>query len=174
MLSGYGTPGATPMLPSQPYYDSSVTARPYDLSQARHYLELAGYSPPSGTVVGAVNLAGTYNDSSGAPKPNATVYLMQTTDNSTFPTSLQAVSHTTTDINGFYSFTDTPSTAGTYYYYLLDNSTSTPQYTYLQSYTVAAASPFNLTVELAIAIVAVVVIIVVVAIVARRRRKPKK
>jgi ABC-type transport system substrate-binding protein len=174
LLSGYGTPGATPMLPSQPYYDSSVTARPYDLSQARHYLELAGYSPPSGTVVGAVNLAGTYNDSSGAPKPNATVYLMQTTDNSTFPTSLQALSHTTTDINGFYSFTDTPSTAGTYYYYLLDNSTSTPQYTYLQSYTVAAASPFNLTVELAIAIVAVVVIIVVVAIVARRRRKPKK
>jgi ABC-type transport system substrate-binding protein len=173
LLSGYGTPGITPMLPTQPFYDSSLTARPYDLSQARHYLELAGYSPPSGTVVGAVNLAGTYNDSSGAPKPNATVYLMQTTDNSTFPTSLQALSHTTTDINGFYSFTDTP-TAGTYYYYLLDNSTSTPQYTYLQSYTVAAASPFNLTVELAIAIVAVVVIIVVVAIVARRRRKPKK
>ncbi|MGD0406035.1 MAG: ABC transporter substrate-binding protein [Candidatus Bathyarchaeia archaeon] len=172
LLSGYGTPGATPMLPSQPYYDSSVTARPYDLSQARHYLELAGYSPPSGTVVGAVNLAGTYNDSSGAPKPNATVYLMQTTDNSTFPSSLQAVSHTTTDINGFYSFTDTP-TAGTYYYYLMDNSTSTPQYTYLQSYTVAAASPFNLTVVLAIAIV-VIVVIVVVVIVARRRRKSKK
>ena len=172
LLSGYGTPGITPMLPTQPFYDSSLTARPYDLSQARHYLELAGYSPPSGTVVGAVNLAGTYNDSSGAPKPNATVYLMQTTDNSTFPSSLQAVSHTTTDINGFYSFTDTP-TAGTYYYYLMDNSTSTPQYTYLQSYTVAAASPFNLTVVLAIAIV-VIVVIVVVVIVARRRRKSKK
>jgi ABC-type transport system substrate-binding protein len=172
LLSGYGTPGITPMLPTQSFYDSSLTARPYDLSQARHYLELAGYSPPSGTVVGAVNLAGTYNDSSGAPKPNATVYLMQTTDNSTFPSSLQAVSHTTTDINGFYSFTDTP-TAGTYYYYLMDNSTSTPQYTYLQSYTVAAASPFNLTVVLAIAIV-VIVVIVVVVIVARRRRKSKK
>jgi ABC-type transport system substrate-binding protein len=47
LLSGYGKPGVTPMLPSQPYYDNSVTARPYDLSQARHYLELAVYTPPT-------------------------------------------------------------------------------------------------------------------------------
>ena len=174
LLSGYGTSGITPMLPTQSFYDSSLTARPYDLSQARHYLELAGYSPPAISGLGTVPLQGIFNDTSGAAKPNATVTLMQTTDNSTFPSSLEAVSHTTTDINGFYSFTVTPSTAGTYYYYLMDNSTGTPQYTYLQSYTVAAASPFNLTVVLAIAIVVVVVVIVVVVIVARRRRKSKK
>ncbi len=55
------------MLPSQPYYDSSITARPYDLDQARHYLELAGYSPPAATGVGVVNIAGIYNDTSGNP-----------------------------------------------------------------------------------------------------------
>jgi ABC-type transport system substrate-binding protein len=173
LLAGYGTAGATPMLPTQPYYDNSITARPYDLSEARHYLQLAGYSPPTSNVAGAVNLQGIFNDTSGAAKPNATVLLMSTTDNSTFPSSLQVVSHTTTDINGFYSFAYTPSATGTYYYYLADNSTGTPVYTYLQSYTATASSLLNLTEVLAIAIV-VVVIIIVVVVLAMRRRKPKK
>ncbi len=95
LLSGYGTAGATPMLPTQPYYDNSIKARPYDLSQARHYLELAGYSPPTINGVGVVNVQGIFNDTSGNPVANATVYLMQSTTKST--SSLTAVSHTTTD-----------------------------------------------------------------------------
>jgi ABC-type transport system substrate-binding protein len=170
LLAGYGKPGATPMLPTQAFYENSVTARPYDLSQARHYLELAGYSPPTTSGLTIINLSGILNDTSGAPKPDATATLMETTDNSTFPNSLQAVSHTTTDVNGFYSFTISPTAAGTYYYYLLDDSTGT--YTYLGSYAVSAPSPFNLTLVLAIVIV-VVVVIIVVAIFAMRRRKPK-
>lgn len=169
LLAGYGKPGITPMLPTQPFYESSLTARPYDLSQARHYLELAGYSPPAISGVGVVNVQGILNDTSGAPKPNATVTLMQTTDNSTFPSSLEAVAHSTTDINGFFSFTVSPSTAGTYYYYVMDDATGT--YAYLQSYTVGAGFSLSLTLILAIAIIVIVVVIAVVILAMRRRKK---
>jgi peptide/nickel transport system substrate-binding protein len=172
LLSGYGVAGATPMLPTQPFYDTSIKARPYDLSQARHYLELAGYSPPTISGVGVVNLQGTLNDTNGEAKANATVTLMQTTDNSTFPSSLTEVSHTTTDVNGFFTFAVNPSAAGTYYYYLMDDSSGTPVYTYLQSVTVAAPSPLsNLTLLLIIAIIIVVVVIAVVFLAMRRRKK---
>lgn len=169
LLAGYGTPGATPMLPTQPFYDNSITARPYDLSQARHYLELAGYTPPTSTGLTTINLEGILNDTSGAPRPNATITLMETTDNSTYPNSLQAVSHATTDTMGFYSFTVSPTQAGTYYYYLLDDSTG--EYTYLQSYTVSGGG-LDLTLMLAIvAAVVIIIAIAVVLIVLRRRRK---
>jgi peptide/nickel transport system substrate-binding protein len=170
LLSGYGTAGATPMLPTQPYYDNSVKARPFDLSQARHYLELAGYSPPTSNGGGVVNIQGVYNDTSGNPVANATLTLMQSTSQST--SSLTAVSHTVTDVNGFFSFAVNPSSAGTYYYYLMDNSTGTPQYTYLQSANVEASGLSNTTLLIVIAGV-VVIIIIVVAVLALRRRKPK-
>jgi peptide/nickel transport system substrate-binding protein len=169
LLAGYGKPGITPMLPTQPFYDNSLTARPYDLSQARHYLELAGYSPPTISGAGIVNIQGTLNDTSGAPKPNATVTLMQTTDNSTYPTSLEAVSHSTTDINGYFSFTVAPSAAGTYYYYISDDATGT--YTYLQSYAVGGGLPLSLTWILVIAIIVIVVVIAIVILAMRRRKK---
>ena len=172
LLSGYGTPGATPMLPSQPYYDSSITARPYDLNQARHYLELAGYSPPAISGVGVVNIQGIFNDTSGNPVANATVSLMQSTTKST--DSLTAVAHTDTDENGFFSFAINPSSAGTYYYYLMDNSTGTPVYTYLESATVGGSS-FALSSQTLLIVVAVVVavVVIVVVVLALRRRKPK-
>jgi ABC-type transport system substrate-binding protein len=173
LLSGYGTAGATPMLPTQPYYDSSVQARPYDLNQARHYLQLAGYSPPSATGANIVNLQGTYNDTQGNPVANETVILMQGTTNST--SALTAVSHTVTDTNGFYSFAVNP-TAGTYYYYLADNTTGTPVYTYLQSETVSASTTStsnSMTLYVIIAAV-IVIVVVLVAVVALRRRGHKQ
>jgi subtilase family serine protease len=114
-------------------------------------------------------LEGIFNDTSGAPKPDTAITLMATTDNSTFPNSLQTVASTTTDVNGFYTFTISPTEAGTYYYYLQDDSTGT--YTYLESYTVSGGG-MDLTLVLAIvAIVAIIIAIVVVLIVVRRRRK---
>jgi len=173
LLSGYGTAGATPMLPTQPYYDNAIKARPYDLSEARHYLQLAGYSPPTINGAGAVNVQGIFNDTSGNPVANATVTLMQSTTKST--SSLTAVSHTTTDTNGFFSFAVNPTSSGTYYYYLMDNSTGTPVYTYLQSANVTASSSTisNQTLLLVIAVVVILVVIVVIVL-ALRRRKPKK
>ena len=172
LLAGYGEPGATPMLPSQPYYNSSITARPYDLNEARHYLELAGYSPPTSTGVGVVNLQGIFNDTSGNPVANETIYLMETADNSTFPTSLVDVTHTMTDLNGYYTFTVSP-TAGTYFYYLKDNSTGTARYVFLQSASVSAPSTLlsgNTWLIVAVVIV-VIVIIIAAALLAMRRRK---
>ncbi len=45
LLNGFGQPGATPILPTQPFYNTSLAPRPYDLSKAREYLEKAGYAP---------------------------------------------------------------------------------------------------------------------------------
>jgi ABC-type transport system substrate-binding protein len=171
LLSGYGTAGATPMLPTQPYYDNSIKARPYDLSQARHYLELAGYSPPAVSAANAVNIQNTLTDSSGTGLANVTMYLLRTTDNSTIPGSLTEIAHTMTDENGFYSFADVPSGSGTYYYYLKEGTSGTPQY--VQSYA-ASGSLLSTTMLLIIAVVVVIVVIVLVLVIAMRRRKPKK
>jgi peptide/nickel transport system substrate-binding protein len=159
LLAGYGLPGVTPMVPTQAFYDDSVKARPYDLSQARQYLELAGYSPPSVNLGNVVNLQGTAT-------PNATVKLMETTDNSTFPNSLTLMTQTTADIDGFYSFAIPAPTSGTHYYYALD--TTTEQYTYLQSFTPQADNTLMYAI---VAAVIIVVVIVVVWLVAKRRRK---
>jgi ABC-type transport system substrate-binding protein len=174
LLSGYGKPGVTPMLPSQPYYDNSVTARPYDLSQARHYLELAGYTPPTVSASNAVNVQNTLVDSTGAGRANVTLVLMRTANNSTIPGSLTEVAHTTTDVNGFYSFADVPTTSGTYYYYVRDDSSGTSQYTYAQSFTVSASSTISTTMLLAIVAVIVIIVVILVIVIAMRRRKPKK
>lgn len=44
LLKGFGQPATTPISPTQPYYNSSITARPYDLVEAREHLEKAGYT----------------------------------------------------------------------------------------------------------------------------------
>ena len=173
LLAGYGTAGATPMLPTQPYYDNSIKARPFDLNEARHYLELAGYNPPTTNGVGTVTVTGTYADAQGNPLANVTLTLMQTTDNSTFPTGATTVSHFTTDVNGFYSFTVNPDKAGTYYYYINDASSGTPVYQYVQSNTVTASSAISSS-TIAIIVVAVVVVVVVIAAVMMLMKRKKK
>ena len=192
LLAGYGQPGATPMLPTQPYYDSAITARPYDLNQAKYYLQLAGYSPPGGSLGNVVNLAGSLLNADGSAKNNTEVKLFVTTDNSTYPTSLTQIGDSTTDVNGFWAFTENPTTAGTYFYYLQDSSTG--QYKYLQSTTVASSATPTPTVSTAptatptatpapattdytliyVAVAIVVIIIIIVAVALLMRRKPKK
>jgi ABC-type transport system substrate-binding protein len=170
LLSGYGTPASTPMLPSQPYYDSSIKARPYDLDQARHYLELAGYTPPTSNGVGPINIAGIYNDTSGNPVANASITLFQGTSKDT--SSLTAVTKTVTDDNGFFSFTVNPSSAGTYYYYIQETTSS--QYIYLESDTVGGTSSlFNTTTWIIIAVI-IIIVIVAAALLLFRRRKTKE
>jgi ABC-type transport system substrate-binding protein len=173
LLSGYGKAGATPMLPTQAFYDTSITARPYDLAQAKHYLELAGYSPPSIGNAGTVNIQGILNDASGTPKVNATVILSSTKDNSTYPDSLTEAAHTTTDDNGFYSFTIIPADSGAYYYYLIDTSANPATSTYLGIYSATsttATSGLDLTM---VAIIVVVILVVVAIVVVLMRRKKK-
>jgi len=133
LLSGYGEPGATPMLPSQPFYNSSITARPYDLAKAKEYLQKAGYtvpglpSPPTlpSFILGdSTQITGYYTDSEGTPIANRELQLMVTNNNATYNSTSTLIGKTITDLVGWYSFTVTPSTNGTFYYYLFDREAS--------------------------------------------------
>lgn len=173
LLSGYGKAGATPMLPTQAFYDTSITARTYDLAQAKHYLELAGFSPPSIGNAGTVNIQGILNDASGTPKANATVILSSTKDNSTYPDSLTEAAHITTDENGFYSFTIVPPDSGVYYYYLIDTSANPATSTYLGTYSASATTSAGGIDITMVAIIVVVILVVVALVVVLMRRKKK-
>lgn len=125
LLAGFGEPGATNMLPTQPYYNTSITPREYDLTKSKEYLEKAGYTVPAlpappapEFIVGmSTSIRGTYTDpDTGGVVPNRELELRETTDNETFET----VAVTNTDYSGRYFFTTTPTEAGTYYYWLYD------------------------------------------------------
>ncbi len=129
LLAGFGEPGATNMLPSQPYYNTTITPRPYDLSMAQHYLELAGYgvpTPPPKPVIPSFLLGmstairGVFTDENGNPLANRELTLWETNDNDTYETTSEQVGSATTDLSGWYSFTITPVGTGAYYYYIFD------------------------------------------------------
>ncbi|MDH5461325.1 MAG: ABC transporter substrate-binding protein [Candidatus Bathyarchaeota archaeon] len=149
LLGGFGQPGATPILPTQPYYNSAISPRPYDLSKAAEYLEKAGYTVPPPPAppeyeffVGmSLSIRGTYTDpGAGGIIPNRELELRETTDNETFET----VAITTTDYAGRYFFTATPDEEGTYYYWLYDRQfaavSDVYNGTYLRSLTVSSFS----------------------------------
>jgi ABC-type transport system substrate-binding protein len=132
LLSGYGQPGATPMLPTQPFYNSSITPREYNLALAREYLEKAGYTVPTPAppaipplvLGGSTIISGVYTDADGNPIPNEELELRVTNDNASYQSASAAIGKTTTDLNGFYSFTVTPTNTGGWYYYLFDSKAS--------------------------------------------------
>jgi len=128
LLAGFGEPATTPMLPTQPYYNASITARPYDLAMAKHYLELAGYTVPGAPVTPTVPsfilgdsypISGIYTDADGNPIANRELALTVTTNNATYNES-ETVDYTTTNLNGWYRFDIVPTEPGVFYYYLFD------------------------------------------------------
>lgn len=130
LMAGYGQPATTYWLPTYPFYNASITARPYDLSKAKEYLGKAGYAvpgpPPKPTfpsfLLGmSTAFSGIYTDpNTGNVAADRELRLMQTTNNATFNTTSTMIDRTTTDIYGWYSFTVTPPSTGTFYYYLFD------------------------------------------------------
>jgi ABC-type transport system substrate-binding protein len=50
LLKGFGQPAATPITPTQPYFNASITPRPYNLSKAKEYLEKAGFTTGPSTI----------------------------------------------------------------------------------------------------------------------------
>jgi ABC-type transport system substrate-binding protein len=161
LLSGFGDPGATPMLPTQPYYNASITARPYDLAKARELLQKAGYTvpgpPPPPTLPSFILgmsfvISGYFTDSSGNLLPLRELLLEDTTNNATYLTTSTMIGRTTTDLNAWYSFTVTPMSTGTHYYYLFDRQASAGQeWTYVRNVTVStltdAFTPFNTKID---------------------------
>ena len=188
LLDGFGQPGVTPMLPTQPFYDSSLTARPYDLSQARVYLEKAGYTVPGAghgavttslIVGGAQGFAGYYTDADGNPITKTDISFMETTDNTTYTNSTHLLAKTTTGLDGFYSFVATPTTTGDHFYYIFDsNQPAGSEYTYLGMLTVtslsdqinSAITPVNLTLVYALAAVAIVLSLIAIVIALMKRK----
>jgi hypothetical protein len=64
---------------------------------------------------------------------------MATTNNATYNSTSTLIGKTTTDINGWYSFTVTPTSTGTYYYYLFDaQAPAGTEWTYARSLTVTS------------------------------------
>jgi ABC-type transport system substrate-binding protein len=159
LLNGFGVPLATQWQPHQLYANTSITARPYDLTKAAEYLVMAGYdipvpTPPEVTnIVGmSVPISGVHTDpSTGGIAPEKDLELRITSDNATFTT----VGVTVTDFAGRYFFTVTPTEPGTYYLWTFDRLYSAVdeiyQGTYLQKVVVEsfadALSDSDLTTE---------------------------
>jgi len=156
LLSGFGEPGATPMLPTQPYFNASVTPRSYDLTEARRLLQLAGYTvpgpPPPPTlpsfILGMSSAITGYYPKTGTPLANRELLLMSTKTNATYNTTSTMIGRTNTDLNGWYSFTVTPMSTGLHYYYLFDSQAAAgTEWVYLQSLNVSSVddlfAPFN-------------------------------
>jgi ABC-type transport system substrate-binding protein len=129
LLLGAGAPGVTLISPASGlFYDSSMSAYPYDPYTARQYLASAGYntgvSPFTSTSTAVtlssfniwgfpVTLSGSFsNPVTGQPYNGTLVFLQTSTDNVTFTN----VASTSTDNNGKFTFEWTPPTPGTYYY----------------------------------------------------------
>jgi len=150
LLSGFGDPGATPMLPTQPYYNASITPRPYDLAKAKEFLEKAGYTVPGPSAVTAIPsfilgmstvISGYHNDADGNPLTNRELQLMETANNATYNSTSLMIGRTTTDLTGWYSFTVTPTSTGVHYFYLFDRQASAgSEWTYVRSIEVSTLS----------------------------------
>lgn len=139
LLDGWGTPGVTPALPTQLYYNATLKPRPYDLAKAREYLKAAGYSVPTPAATPTYPsfflgmnfyVTGTLYNFTGGSGKDATpafdriVEVRQTADNKTFET----VATTKTDGLGRYSLIVTPAKTGKYSYYLNYYSTYPEEY----------------------------------------------
>jgi ABC-type transport system substrate-binding protein len=143
LVAGYGDPGATPMLPTQPYYNTSIAARSYNLTKARELLAMAGYSlapspvsAPPFIIGNARTFTGVFSDEEGVPVPNTTIELLTTTDNETGAATGEKIATTKTDADGTYSFTVAPSETGTFHYYIRDPLGASETEKYIGSLTV--------------------------------------
>lgn len=127
LLDGYGTPGVTACLPTQLYYNTTIPVRPYDLTKARQELALAGYTVPglstgtttlTGFVLGmSTRLSGLWLNPAGTnPMPSEAIQLQESYDNATWT----IIDTLTTDFNGKYVTTVTPTQTGRVIYRLLD------------------------------------------------------
>ncbi len=128
LLVGYGQPAATLWLPTHPFYDSSITARSYNLTKAAEYLAMAGYGAPSpppkpiypSFIQGmSYPIRGIYTDTDGNPLAGRELELREVSDNTTYEV-FSKVDRTTTDLSGWYGLTVTPPGTGVFYYYLFD------------------------------------------------------
>jgi hypothetical protein len=117
------------MLPSQPFYNASITAREYNLTKAREYLIMAGYTAPGplppptlpSFILGfSYPVSGIFTDAEGLPISNTEAWLMATENNATGVLDALKIGQITTTSTGEYFLSIAPTGTGVFYYYLLN------------------------------------------------------
>ncbi len=124
LLSGLGDPGHVHVNPLSPYFNSTITARPYDPAKAAELLAMAGYDtgvtpeePTAGDTIilgQPVTVSGTFtfDTVAGIEQRGIVVVLQESSDNETWTNVAQG----TTTTGGYYSLSYLPTTAGDYWY----------------------------------------------------------
>jgi ABC-type transport system substrate-binding protein len=125
LLGGFGSPGITHASPTQPYFDTTLSPRPYNPEMAKSLLAAAGYEtgvapPTTATVVTnvmlgmPVELSGRFVvDPKVAMEEGGFIVLLQSsTDNQTWTNVAQSVTTT----GGYYTISYQPKAKGTYYF----------------------------------------------------------
>jgi ABC-type transport system substrate-binding protein len=124
LLDGFGDPGHVHVNPLSAYFNSSITARPYDPQKALELLAMAGYdtgvtpeAPTAGDAVllgQPVTLSGTFtfDTVAGVDQGGIVVVLQESTDNETWTNVAQDITTT----GGYYSISYLPTAVGDYWY----------------------------------------------------------
>jgi ABC-type transport system substrate-binding protein len=125
LLGGFGSPGITHAAPTQPYFDNTLSPRPYNPETAKSLLAAAGYetgvTPPTTVTVVSKVLLGMPVELSGrfvvdpqvAMSEGGFIVLLQSsTDNQTWTNVAQSVTTT----GGYYTISYQPKAKGTYYF----------------------------------------------------------
>jgi len=124
LLSGLGDPGHVHVNPLSPYFNTSITARPYDPVKAAELLAMAGYDtgvtpeePTAGDLImlgQPVSVSGIFDVDPVAAidQRGLVVVLQESTDNATWTNVAQGITTT----GGYYSLSYLPTTVGDYYY----------------------------------------------------------
>jgi ABC-type transport system substrate-binding protein len=124
LLSGLGDPGHVHVNPLSPYFNTTITARPYDPAKAAELLAMAGYdtgvTPEEPTAGDAIMLGQpvtvtgtfTFDTVAGIEQGGIVVVLEESTDNETWTPIAQGITTT----GGYYSLSYLPTATGDYYY----------------------------------------------------------
>ncbi len=111
LLSGLGDPGHVHVNPLSPYFNTSITSRPYDPAKAAELLAMAGYDtgvtpeePTAGDLImlgQPVTVSGTFtfDPVAGIDQRGIVVVLQESTDNETWTPVAQGITTT----GGYYS-----------------------------------------------------------------------
>jgi ABC-type transport system substrate-binding protein len=124
LLSGLGDPGHVHVNPLSPYFNTSITSRPYDPVKAAELLAMAGYDtgvtpeePTAGDLImlgQPVTVSGTFtfDPVAGIDQRGIVVVLQESMDNETWTPVAQGITTT----GGYYSLSYLPTAVGDYWY----------------------------------------------------------
>ncbi|MCK5628703.1 hypothetical protein KAI12_04480, partial [Candidatus Bathyarchaeota archaeon] len=181
LLAGFGTPGATPILPTNFGYDPMIAPREYSLETAREYLALAGYTVPG--QLGPIKVtdlalgmptavSGIFTDAEDNVMANRELALYSVKVQEDYNVSAVLVDRTVTGLDGFYNLMATETETGDHHYYVFDRLAAIgEEWNYVGKVTVSAAQDLTTVTYIAYAAIAIAVILGLVAIYFATRKR---